>query len=71
MDDDMNAGVLLELHYIVHRAWLCAEHSNVAPGMPKFESAGGTSEVLDTKNGKYSTGMPPSSPVVSFFAVSP
>ena len=72
MDDYMNAGALLALRYTaLHRAWPRTEHSNLAPGMPKFESAGGTSEVLDTKNGKYSTGMPPSSPVVSFFAVSP
>mmetsp|Transcript_11896 Transcript_11896/g.18886 ORF Transcript_11896/g.18886 Transcript_11896/m.18886 type:complete len:279 (+) Transcript_11896:11-847(+) len=35
----------------------CAMDDDMNPGMPKFESAGGTSEILDTKNGKYSTGL--------------
>ena len=34
----------------------CAMDDNMNPGFAKFESAGGTSEVLDVRNGKYSTG---------------
>ena len=35
----------------------CAMDDDMNAGMAKFKPAGGTSEVLDAKNGKYSTGM--------------
>ncbi|MGB1596634.1 MAG: hypothetical protein ACPIOQ_27995, partial [Promethearchaeia archaeon] len=35
----------------------CAVAEDMNSGMSRFETAGGTQEVLDAKNGRYSTGL--------------